>query len=167
MIDFKVYLSSVITRSSFLVVKEWNCYTNLTLDEYTVSFFIIYFTLIASIVNEVKEFACFANFFSSVKISKVTLVNPDHVYFLFFSQFPEFIASFFSRLSWPSVGSPPAAPSRGNLPSFAGRPVQASYLPFFLFSFIFSQGIQVLGVHMFLIGWDWNGLIYAPRKSIS
>ncbi|GMN57707.1 hypothetical protein TIFTF001_026817 [Ficus carica] len=38
------------------------------------------------------------------------------------AKFPEFIASFFSRLSWPSVGSPPAAPSRGNLPSFAGRP---------------------------------------------
>lgn len=43
------------------------------------------------------------------------------------AKFPEFIASFFSRLSWPSVGSPPAAPSRGNLPSFAGRPVQRNY----------------------------------------
>ncbi|KAK2991452.1 hypothetical protein RJ640_012060 [Escallonia rubra] len=40
-------------------------------------------------------------------------------------KFPEFIASFFSRLSWPSVGSTsPAAPTRnvlGNLPSYAGR----------------------------------------------
>ncbi|KAK3013993.1 hypothetical protein RJ639_009546 [Escallonia herrerae] len=47
-------------------------------------------------------------------------------------KFPEFIASFFSWLSWPSVGSTsPAAPSRnvlGNLPSYAGRQVEASLL---------------------------------------
>ncbi|XP_024032123.1 rhomboid-like protein 20 [Morus notabilis] len=43
------------------------------------------------------------------------------------AKFPEFITSLFSRLSWPSVGGPPAAPSRGNLPSFAGRPVERNY----------------------------------------
>ncbi|KAM1333273.1 hypothetical protein ACFX2I_009220 [Malus domestica] len=37
------------------------------------------------------------------------------------AKFPEFIASFLSRLSWPSMGTPPAAPSRnvvGNAPPF-------------------------------------------------
>ncbi|KAM1306824.1 hypothetical protein ACFX2H_009162 [Malus domestica] len=38
-----------------------------------------------------------------------------------FLQFPEFIASFLSRLFWPSMGTLPAAPSRnvvGNAPPF-------------------------------------------------
>ncbi|THG00969.1 hypothetical protein TEA_001372 [Camellia sinensis var. sinensis] len=43
---------------------------------------------------------------------------------------PDFIASFFLRFSWPSVGStPPAAPSRnvlGNIPSYTARQVEAS-----------------------------------------
>ncbi|KAK9290501.1 hypothetical protein L1049_008671 [Liquidambar formosana] len=42
-------------------------------------------------------------------------------------KFPEFINSFFSRLSWPSTGSPPVAPTRNvvrNLPSYAGRQVE-------------------------------------------
>ncbi|KAL7165844.1 hypothetical protein ACSBR2_036668 [Camellia fascicularis] len=44
---------------------------------------------------------------------------------------PDFIASFFLRFSWPSVGStPPAAPSRnvlGNIPSYTARQVEANY----------------------------------------
>ncbi|KAA8517940.1 hypothetical protein F0562_015414 [Nyssa sinensis] len=44
---------------------------------------------------------------------------------------PEFIASFFYRLSWPSVGSTsPAAPSRnvlGNMPSHTSRQVEGNY----------------------------------------
>ncbi|CAN4109323.1 unnamed protein product [Withania somnifera] len=47
-------------------------------------------------------------------------------------KFPEFIASFFARLSWPSVGNipPPSAPARnspGNVPIFAGRQIEANY----------------------------------------
>ena len=55
-------------------------------------------------------------------------------------QFPEFIASFFSRLSLPSVGSTSSAvPTRnvlGNVPSYAaGRQVEASInLNYFSFS---------------------------------
>ncbi|RXH76861.1 hypothetical protein DVH24_019749 [Malus domestica] len=40
------------------------------------------------------------------------------------AKFPEVIASFFSRISWPSMGTPPAAPSRnivGNAPPFTAR----------------------------------------------
>ncbi|KAF3652635.1 putative cytochrome 86B1-like [Capsicum annuum] len=45
-------------------------------------------------------------------------------------KFPEFIASFFARLSWPSIGNipPPSAPARnapGNVPVFAGRQMEA------------------------------------------
>ncbi|XP_044469021.1 rhomboid-like protein 20 [Mangifera indica] len=46
------------------------------------------------------------------------------------AKFPEFVASFFSRLSWPSVGSSPAAPSRnvvGSVPSYTGHQVERSY----------------------------------------
>ncbi|XP_011027256.1 PREDICTED: ubiquitin-associated domain-containing protein 2-like [Populus euphratica] len=46
------------------------------------------------------------------------------------AKFPEFIASFFSRLSWPSTGSPRGATSRnvtGSAPSYAGRHVQRTY----------------------------------------
>ncbi|RVX04979.1 Rhomboid-like protein 20 [Vitis vinifera] len=46
-------------------------------------------------------------------------------------QFPEFISSFFSRLSSPATGSSStAAPSRnilGNAPSYAGRQVEGNY----------------------------------------
>lgn len=45
-------------------------------------------------------------------------------------QFPEFIASFFSRISLPSMGSPRAASTRnvaGNVPSYPGRQVEASF----------------------------------------
>lgn len=48
------------------------------------------------------------------------------------AKFPEFISSFFSRLSLPSVGNPPAAPSRdvrGNTPSFMNRQVERNYPP--------------------------------------
>ncbi|XP_062111940.1 rhomboid-like protein 20 [Humulus lupulus] len=46
------------------------------------------------------------------------------------AKLPEFVSSLFSRLSWPSVGNSPAAPSRGgNVPSFAGRPVERNYTP--------------------------------------
>lgn len=42
-------------------------------------------------------------------------------------KFPELFTTFFSRLSWPSMGTPPSAPTRnvvGNAPSFAGRQVE-------------------------------------------
>ncbi|TXG70195.1 hypothetical protein EZV62_005130 [Acer yangbiense] len=45
------------------------------------------------------------------------------------AKFPEFITSFFSRISWPSMGSSPAASTRnvvGGAPSYAGRQVEAS-----------------------------------------
>lgn len=45
-------------------------------------------------------------------------------------KFPEFIASFFSRFTWPSMGNAPTAPTRnvlGNAPSFAGRQVERNY----------------------------------------
>ncbi|KAB2620730.1 ubiquitin-associated domain-containing protein 2-like [Pyrus ussuriensis x Pyrus communis] len=43
------------------------------------------------------------------------------------AKFPEFVASFLSRLSWSSMGTPPAAPSRnvvGNAPPFTARQVE-------------------------------------------
>ncbi|KAK9987128.1 hypothetical protein SO802_032079 [Lithocarpus litseifolius] len=46
------------------------------------------------------------------------------------AKFPEFVTSFFSRLSWPTTGSPPSAPTRnivGNVPSYAGRQVERNY----------------------------------------
>lgn len=42
-------------------------------------------------------------------------------------QFPELIASFFSRLNLPTMGSLPAAPTRivaGSVPSFTARQVE-------------------------------------------
>lgn len=42
-------------------------------------------------------------------------------------KFPEFIASFFSRLSLPSVGNTAPAPSARNGPSFAARQVEGNY----------------------------------------
>lgn len=57
-------------------------------------------------------------------------------------QFPDFIASFFSRLSWPSMGSTaPAAPSRNvprNIPSYTARQVEASIYSFGLYYGWFS-----------------------------
>ncbi|MBA0815352.1 hypothetical protein Gohar_000132, partial [Gossypium harknessii] len=44
------------------------------------------------------------------------------------AKFPEFITSFFSRLSWPSIGNPPTTPARnlaGNVPSYTTRQVEA------------------------------------------
>jgi len=47
------------------------------------------------------------------------------------AKFPKFIALFFSRFSWPSVGTTsPVAPSRnvmGNVPSYTGRRVERNY----------------------------------------
>ncbi|KAK0598404.1 hypothetical protein LWI29_034328 [Acer saccharum] len=46
------------------------------------------------------------------------------------AKFPEFITSFFSRISWPSMGSSPAASTRnvvGGAPSYAGRQVERTY----------------------------------------
>lgn len=47
-------------------------------------------------------------------------------------QLPEVIASFFSRLSWPTAGgSPPSASGGnvlGNVPSYRGREVEASFV---------------------------------------
>ncbi|KAB2608416.1 ubiquitin-associated domain-containing protein 2-like [Pyrus ussuriensis x Pyrus communis] len=46
------------------------------------------------------------------------------------AKFPEVIASFFSRISWPSMRTPPAAPSRnvvGNAPPFTARQVERNY----------------------------------------
>ncbi|GMJ12168.1 hypothetical protein like AT3G56740 [Hibiscus trionum] len=48
------------------------------------------------------------------------------------AKFPVFIASFFSRLSWPSMGNPPTAPARnlaGNVPSYTTRQVERTYPP--------------------------------------
>ncbi|KAJ0879109.1 putative UBA-like superfamily, Ubiquitin-associated domain, peptidase S54, rhomboid [Helianthus annuus] len=42
-------------------------------------------------------------------------------------KFPEFISSFFSRLSFPSVGSTSSAPPPRNPPSFAARQVEGNY----------------------------------------
>ncbi|KAL5720251.1 Rhomboid-like protein 20 [Ranunculus cassubicifolius] len=46
-------------------------------------------------------------------------------------KFPEFIASFFSRLSWPTTGGSSPTPSTGNIignaPSFRGREVEGNY----------------------------------------
>ena len=64
-------------------------------------------------------------------------------------QFPEFVTSFFSRLSWPTTGSPPSAPTRnivGNVPSYAGRQVEASV---FLNAFI--QIFHCLLIFLFII----------------
>ncbi|OMO72934.1 hypothetical protein CCACVL1_17507 [Corchorus capsularis] len=44
-------------------------------------------------------------------------------------KFPEFVATFFSRLSWPSAGTPPTAPARnlaGNVP-YTTRQVERTY----------------------------------------
>ncbi|KAK8651136.1 hypothetical protein V6N13_140750 [Hibiscus sabdariffa] len=46
------------------------------------------------------------------------------------AKFPEFITSFFSRLSWPSTDNPPTAPARnlaGNVPSYTTRQVEANF----------------------------------------
>ncbi|KAF5737634.1 Ubiquitin-associated (UBA) protein isoform 1 [Tripterygium wilfordii] len=46
------------------------------------------------------------------------------------AKFPEFVASFFSRFSLPSMGSSPGAPSRnvvGTVPSYPGRHVERTY----------------------------------------
>ncbi|KAL4324759.1 hypothetical protein GQ457_11G007020 [Hibiscus cannabinus] len=48
------------------------------------------------------------------------------------AKFPMFISSFFSRLSWPSMGNPPTAPARnlaGNAPSYTTRQVERTYPP--------------------------------------
>ncbi|KAF5181543.1 Rhomboid-like protein [Thalictrum thalictroides] len=54
-------------------------------------------------------------------------------------KFPEFITSFFSRLSWPTVGGSPPSASSGNvigsIPSYRGREVEASI---FLTAFVLS-----------------------------
>ncbi|KAL5743668.1 hypothetical protein ACOSP7_026525 [Xanthoceras sorbifolium] len=46
------------------------------------------------------------------------------------AKFPEFVTSFFSRISWPSMRSSPAAPTRnvvGGVPSYTGRQVERTY----------------------------------------
>ncbi|KAJ4706671.1 ubiquitin-associated domain-containing protein 2 [Melia azedarach] len=46
------------------------------------------------------------------------------------AKFPEFVTSFFSRLSLPSIGSPPGASSRnilGSVPSYPGRQTERNY----------------------------------------
>lgn len=68
------------------------------------------------------------------------------MYFLV-KQFPEFITSFFSRLSLPSMGNPPAAPSRnvlGSIPSHAGRQAEASILDECLSSAICLKHVLIL-----------------------
>ncbi|XP_039045601.1 rhomboid-like protein 20 [Hibiscus syriacus] len=48
------------------------------------------------------------------------------------AKFPEFIASFFSRLSWPSMENPPTTPARnlaGNAPSYTTHQVERTYPP--------------------------------------
>ncbi|KAH7557110.1 hypothetical protein JRO89_XS11G0048100 [Xanthoceras sorbifolium] len=58
------------------------------------------------------------------------------------AKFPEFVTSFFSRISWPSMRSSPAAPTRnvvGGVPSYTGRQVEASALVECLNSAIFLQ----------------------------
>ncbi|XP_038990815.1 rhomboid-like protein 20 [Hibiscus syriacus] len=47
-------------------------------------------------------------------------------------QFPVFITSFFSRLSFPSMGNSPTAPARNlaeNVPSYTTRQVERTYRP--------------------------------------
>ncbi|PON39076.1 Ubiquitin-associated domain containing protein [Parasponia andersonii] len=56
------------------------------------------------------------------------------------AKFPEFVTSLFSRLAWPPVGNLPAAPSRGNVPSFTGRPVEAIYIYALHKSHLFHAG---------------------------
>ncbi|EOY08832.1 Ubiquitin-associated (UBA) protein isoform 5 [Theobroma cacao] len=46
------------------------------------------------------------------------------------AKFPEFVTSFFSRLSWPSTGNPPTASARnlaGNVPSYTTRQAERTY----------------------------------------
>lgn len=46
------------------------------------------------------------------------------------AKFPEFITSFFSCVSWPSIGNPPTTPARnlaGNVPSYTTRQVERTY----------------------------------------
>ncbi|XP_041024627.1 rhomboid-like protein 20 [Juglans microcarpa x Juglans regia] len=46
------------------------------------------------------------------------------------TKLPEFIISFFSRISWPTTGSPPSAPARSivrNIPSYASLQVERNY----------------------------------------
>lgn len=46
------------------------------------------------------------------------------------AKFPEFVTSFFSRLSWPSTGSPRGPTARnisGDMPSYTGRQVERNY----------------------------------------
>ena len=99
-------------------------------------------------------------------MQKLTKVIYEHVC-PFILQFPEFVASFFSRLSWPSVGNPPAAPTRnvvGNAPLYTGHQVEASiFLNYFslvctLHVYILAFGvaityIQTLQSHFYNI-WD-------------
>jgi hypothetical protein len=74
------------------------------------------------LIKVVCDCACFFLCYSSLNL----LLHSFHML-----QIPEFVTSFFSRLSWPTMGSPPSAPTRnivGNAPSYAGRRVEASVL---------------------------------------
>ncbi|CAJ2671682.1 rhomboid-like protein 20 [Trifolium pratense] len=53
-----------------------------------------------------------------------------NVFYIRKAKFPEFISSFFSRISLPSIGAPRTTPTRnvmGNVPSFPGRQMERNY----------------------------------------
>ncbi|XP_019457995.1 PREDICTED: rhomboid-like protein 20 [Lupinus angustifolius] len=54
----------------------------------------------------------------------------SNVFYIRKAKFPEFIASFFSRITLPSMGSPPAPSTRnvtGNVPSYPARQMERNY----------------------------------------
>ncbi|KAJ4825803.1 hypothetical protein Tsubulata_021813 [Turnera subulata] len=80
-------------------------------------------------------FASFVPFFFDIPVSTwfrlfgVSFSDKTFIY-LAGLQFPEFIVSFLSRLSWPSSGSPRGATTRNaaaSAPPFAGRHVERAY----------------------------------------
>ncbi|XP_044505583.1 rhomboid-like protein 20 [Mangifera indica] len=72
------------------------------------------------------------------------------------AKFPKFVASFFSRLSWPSVGSSSATQGRnvvGSMPSYARRQVERNYPSSVPSSIDPPEDSIAMLVSM---GFDWN-----------
>ncbi|KAF8043673.1 hypothetical protein BT93_A1862 [Corymbia citriodora subsp. variegata] len=80
-------------------------------------------------------FASFIPFYLDIPVStkvRVFGVQFSDKSFIYLAglQFPEFISSFFARLSWPSIRSMSATSTRnvmGSVPSYAVRPVEPNY----------------------------------------